>query len=617
MEDVYSDLLKIPVPKVQMQKIFADRYRNKVIVAPMVRICTLPFRLLALDYGADLVYSEETIDWKIMRAEERHNDALGTIDFVDMTEGTVFLRTCKRERGRLIVQIGTSDAARALQVAKRLEPYVAGIDVNMGCPKEFSIKGGMGAALLTQPRKIHEILSTLVNGLQVPVTCKIRILPDLADTLTLCRIIERSGVAAIAVHGRKKDERPQHPNNESVIAEIARVINIPVIANGGSKDIIDHKDIKLFGEKSQTCSVMIARAAMWNCSILRREGKLPIDDVIRAYLRHCIRYDNPFTYTKYAVQNMLRDLQESPRGKAFLETQTLLEIAKIWDLSEEYYAALKLQHQNAPIGCPADQRRWSYQSRDEIMSIIQTTERTGATTNISMPMQFVRGNFCDADLPKMVVNRHITKNKLKDPVFGAQVHDRYFNGYMVIDGIRYETSCIQKSRRYAEQAAALVYLHANKLVEASYGFVATDGSRKYQHLAKDVEKTPRFERQLQQANRLHMGRNRRRQENREKNNSREESSSVLSPSNENVNSVLLVENDCNKESTILGSSTAVCSGDASCASDVVKRDLSQRSPDRETGKSKIFIRSCDEENVVASETSPSKLDHNTKLFLPR
>ena len=58
------------------------------------------------------------------------------------------------------------------------EPYVSGIDINMGCPKPFSVKGGMGAALLTNSLKIKEILTHLISNLTIPVTCKIRILPS-------------------------------------------------------------------------------------------------------------------------------------------------------------------------------------------------------------------------------------------------------------------------------------------------------------------------------------------------------------------------------------------------------------------------------------------------------
>ena len=58
------------------------------------------------------------------------------------------------------------------------EKDVAGIDINMGCPKEFSIKGGMGAALLQQPEKVRDILTTLVNGVSIPVTCEYRPYPS-------------------------------------------------------------------------------------------------------------------------------------------------------------------------------------------------------------------------------------------------------------------------------------------------------------------------------------------------------------------------------------------------------------------------------------------------------
>lgn len=71
---------------------------------------------------------------------------------------------------------------------------------------------------------------------------------------------------------------------------------------------------------------MIARAAQWNCSIFRKEGLLPIDDVIKAYLKYSVDYDNSPSNAKYCVQNILRELQETPRGKKFLECQTLEQI---------------------------------------------------------------------------------------------------------------------------------------------------------------------------------------------------------------------------------------------------------------------------------------------------
>lgn len=71
---------------------------------------------------------------------------------------------------------------------------------------------------------------------------------------------------------------------------------------------------------------MLARAAEWNVSIFRKEGILPLDDVIKKYLVLSVDYDNNGSNTKYCVQNMLRELQETPRGKTFLEAQTLEQI---------------------------------------------------------------------------------------------------------------------------------------------------------------------------------------------------------------------------------------------------------------------------------------------------
>ncbi|KAM7058209.1 tRNA-dihydrouridine(20) synthase [NAD(P)+]-like isoform 5-T5 [Molossus nigricans] len=264
-------------------------YHDKLILAPMVRVGTLPMRLLALDYGADIVYCEELIDLKMLQCKRVVNEVLSTVDFVAPDDRVVF-RTCKREQNRVVFQMGTSDAERALAVARLVENDVAGIDVNMGCPKEYSTKGGMGAALLSDPDKIEKILSTLVKGTCRPVTCKIRILPSLEDTLSLVKRIERTGIAAIAVHGRKREERPQHPVNCETIKAIAETLSIPVIANGGSHDhILDYLDIEDFRQATAASSVMVARAAMWNPSIFRKEGLRPLEEVMQKYIRYVQR----------------------------------------------------------------------------------------------------------------------------------------------------------------------------------------------------------------------------------------------------------------------------------------------------------------------------------------
>lgn len=254
------------------------------------------------------------------------SDVLNTVDFVDPSDGSVIFRTSPLEKENLVIQIGTACPKRALRVAKMVEKDVSAIDINMGCPKEFSIKGGMGAALLSDPERAKSILKTLLDHVSIPVTCKIRIFPKIEDTVKLVKEFEALGIAAIAIHGRTRDERPQHPVHPDAIRAVAKEISIPVIANGGSREIARHSDILMFREECGASSVMIARAAEWNVSIFRKDSMLPLDEVITEYLKLCVDFDNSAHNTKYCVQNMLRELQETPRGKIFLESQTLEQI---------------------------------------------------------------------------------------------------------------------------------------------------------------------------------------------------------------------------------------------------------------------------------------------------
>ena len=130
-------------------------YRGRVFLAPMVRVCSLPFRLLCRFYGADVCFSEEIIDRSISSCVRRYNSHLDSVDFVRGDK--VVFRTCAADHPN-IFQIGTADPVFALRGAEVVCRDVDGIDINMGCPKHFSISGGMGAALLSNPEKVFSIL---------------------------------------------------------------------------------------------------------------------------------------------------------------------------------------------------------------------------------------------------------------------------------------------------------------------------------------------------------------------------------------------------------------------------------------------------------------------------
>lgn len=101
-------------------------------------------------------------------------DVLGTVDYVNESNGYVSFRTCPSEKDKLVFQMGSSNAGRAVALAKLVQNDVSGIDVNMGCPKPYSTDFGMGAALLTRPDVAKDILKNLVKNISLPITCKIR-----------------------------------------------------------------------------------------------------------------------------------------------------------------------------------------------------------------------------------------------------------------------------------------------------------------------------------------------------------------------------------------------------------------------------------------------------------
>ncbi|XP_049540110.1 tRNA-dihydrouridine(20) synthase [NAD(P)+]-like [Anopheles darlingi] len=441
-------------------------YRNKLILAPMVRVGTLPMRLLALEYGADLVYTEEIIDWKLLRAERRVNDVLGTIDYIDTTDGTVVFRTCPAERGKVVLQIGTAAAERAAAVGRMLQEDVSAIDVNMGCPKDFSIKGGMGVALLYDLPRAKSILEALVQTVSIPVTCKIRLMPDVDDTIKLARELQSTGISAIGVHGRTKTERPRDPVNEAAIARVAKSLDIPVIANGGSQSITRRCDILKFARQCGTGSAMVARAAEWNVSVFRPDGPLPLDDVIRRYLTLSVRYDNSPANTKYCVQMMLRSLQESPIGRRLLDSQTMQQICDIWELGDYCRETQLVYHQAGNQGRRA--------CRPRTLSLDQSVDGSlgggkrqcfeGQTSNqeqsvIEENICFIRANFPqDNELPKTKLFLYARRNNLELAQYEVQQKDKLFKGIIEFDGKRYSSTFWEKSKRFAEQAAALVCL---------------------------------------------------------------------------------------------------------------------------------------------------------------
>jgi len=172
----------------------------------MVRLNTLPFRILCLNHGADIVFSEEIISYKLLNCERVENERLETIDFIQNKSNDCILRISKEDKGKLIVQLGANDEEVVLKAAKLLEKDVIGIDVNMGCPKHFSTHGNMGSNLLYLPELACKILKKLKDNIDssLLLSCKVRLLENDDDSVEFINKVISCGIDFFTVHFRTK-----------------------------------------------------------------------------------------------------------------------------------------------------------------------------------------------------------------------------------------------------------------------------------------------------------------------------------------------------------------------------------------------------------------------------
>ena len=211
----------------------------------------------------------------------------------------------------IIFQIGSCNANRALKSANILGNDIKGIDLNMGCPKKFSIQGGMGAALLTNIETVEDIVKTWKRNLNINISCKIRLLKNDKKSIELCQNIAKCNVDALGIHARYIVDRPKDPARYKLIDPIINAINgeIPLIYNG---DVFNKYDIKYCKENMKGIdSLMIARGAQWNPSLFDYNSNnesmklMDLDKVMNRYIDISEKYNNIFANSKYVIVKMI------------------------------------------------------------------------------------------------------------------------------------------------------------------------------------------------------------------------------------------------------------------------------------------------------------------------
>lgn len=292
-------------------------YAGKLVLAPMVRAGELPTRLLALQHGAELVWSPEIIDKKLIQCVRVVNDSLKTVDFVIPPSvagkpATVVFRTSpEREKGKMIFQMGTATPSLALEAALKVIDDVDGIDVNAGCPKHFSIHSGMGAALLKTPDTLCSILEELVTKVGKPrgkpISVKIRILDDEPSTLRLVERLCSTGISNLTVHCRTTPMRNREAPIRDYIPSIYKVCqqqSVSLIMNGALRDRAHFNKLKDELQLPKEIGGMMADCAESNPTVFS-DHPLPWHESCRQYLEVAADFDNHLGNTKYMLSRLV------------------------------------------------------------------------------------------------------------------------------------------------------------------------------------------------------------------------------------------------------------------------------------------------------------------------
>ncbi len=274
---------------------------------------------------ADLPTGPETVDRSLIGATRRVNPRTHMIEYTRQPshthspanqggalESVIYRLDPVREQHKLIFQLGTADPARAVAAARFVAPDVAGIDVNAGCPKPFSVSGGMGAVLLQDPEKLAGILEALVAEItpafELGISVKIRLLETPAQTEALVRRLVRTGITALTVHCRTTPMRPRERAIRGQLAMVARVCREAGVACLMNGDVESREQAGPLVREFGVDGAMIATAAEKNPSCFRSAadgGLVSWQEAVEHYLRYAMEVENKFSNTKFLLAQMI------------------------------------------------------------------------------------------------------------------------------------------------------------------------------------------------------------------------------------------------------------------------------------------------------------------------
>lgn len=253
---------------------------NPLVLGPMAGVTDLPFRLLCKEMGCGLLYTE------MVSAKALYYKNKNTLPL---------LETDPKEQP-LAVQLFGSEPELMAEMAKTLEDKgYQFIDINMGCPVPKIVNNHEGSALMKEPLLVGKIIETMAKAVNLPVTVKFRkgFTEETANAVEIAKIAQESGAAAVAVHGRTREQFYSGEADWDIIRQVKEAVSIPVIGNGDVTDVDSYLKMK---EVTGCDAVMIGRAAKGNPWVFQqiatyintgeRIARPELPEVVEMMLRH-------------------------------------------------------------------------------------------------------------------------------------------------------------------------------------------------------------------------------------------------------------------------------------------------------------------------------------------
>lgn len=262
--------------------------KNRVGLAPMAGISNASYIKLVSEMGLDFAVTELISSEAIFRGNEKTIEMLNGINDLDVPVG---------------VQIFGGNPNSMAKAAKYIcDNYkVSFIDINMGCPvPKVALRSQAGSSLMKNPERAYDIVKSVVDSVNVPVTVKIRSGWDSnsINAVEIAKVVEKAGASMITVHPRTRAQGYSGQADWSIIKSVKESVSIPVIGNG---DIKSYLDAKRMLDETLCDGIMIGRAAIGNPWIIKEcvdyleNGNLPSEislsdrvDMIKKHIKYLL-----------------------------------------------------------------------------------------------------------------------------------------------------------------------------------------------------------------------------------------------------------------------------------------------------------------------------------------